>query len=63
MRGKSSSYIRETVCSSTAERPTVIPPRMTFGLSNGATSMHRPFQLCMRSKKSVEVALCSIQMI
>ena len=25
--------------------------------------MHRPFQLCMRSIKSVEVVLCSIQMI
>ena len=35
-----------TVYSSTVERPTVILPRMTFGLSNGVTSMHHPFRLC-----------------
>lgn len=44
-------------------KPTVILPRMTFGLSNGVTSMPHPFRLCMRSTKSEAVGLCSIQMI
>ena len=38
-------------------------PRRTFGLSNGATFMHRPFQLCMRSTKSVVAGQCSIRRI
>ena len=42
----------------TAEKPIVILPRMTFGLSNGATSMRHPFQLCMRSIKSEVDVLC-----
>jgi len=49
--------------SSTAGKRTVILPRMTFGLSSGATSMHRPFQLCMRNTRSVEVGLCSTRRI
>lgn len=56
-------FPQETVCSLTAERPTVIPPRMTFGRFSGATSMHRPFQPCMRSTKSEAADLCFIQMI
>lgn len=39
-----------TVCSLTAERPTAILPRMTFGLSSGATFMHRLFQLYIYEK-------------
>ena len=33
------------------------------GHSNGVTSMHRPFQLCMRSTKSVAVDRCSTRRI
>lgn len=33
------------------------------GRFSGVTSMHRPFQLCMRSTKSAAVDLCSIRMI
>ena len=63
MRGKSSSYVRETVCSLIVGKHIAIPHPMISGCSNGAISMHRLFQLCMRSTKSVEVALCSTQMI
>lgn len=42
---------------------TAILPRMIFGLFNGVTSMHRPFQLYMRNTRSVEVALCSTRRI
>lgn len=44
-------------------KPTAILHPIISGRSNGATSMHRPFQLCMRSTKSEAVGLCSIQMI
>ena len=47
----------------TAEKRTVILPRMTFGLSSGATSMHRPFQLCMRNTRSAAVGRCSTRRI
>ena len=63
MRGKSSSYIRETVCSSTAEKRTAILHPIISGRFNGAIFMHHPFRLCMRNTRSVEVGLCSIQMI
>ena len=45
------------------EKPTVILHPIISGLSSGATSMHHPFRLCMRNTRSVEVVLCSIQMI
>lgn len=53
----------ETVCSLIVGKHIAIPHPMISGCSNGAISMHRLFQLCMRSTKSVEVALCSTQMI
>ena len=57
------SYQPGTVCSSTAGKHTVIRLPIIFGLFNGATSIHRPFQLYMRNTKSVEVGLCSTRRI
>lgn len=42
---------------------TVILPRMTSGLSSGATSMHHPFRLCMRNTRSAAVGRCSTRRI
>ena len=57
------NWEQATVCSSTAEKPTVIQPPTISGRSNGVTSMHRLFQLCMRSTKSEAVGRCFTQMI
>ena len=57
------NWEQATVYSSTAERPTAIPPLTTFGRSNGATSMHRLFQPYMKSIKSEAADLCSTRRI
>ena len=57
------NWEQETVCSLTAEKPIAIPPRMTFGRSSGATSMHHLFQLYMKSTKSEAADLCSTRRI
>lgn len=44
-------------------KPTAILLPIIFGRSSGATSMHRSFQLCMRSTKSVVAGQCSIRRI
>lgn len=59
MRSKLISWAKETVCSSTAEKRTVIRHLTIFGRFSGVTSMLRSFQLCMRSTKSAVVILCS----
>lgn len=61
--GKSSSYVRETVCSLIVGKHIAIRLLTISGLFNGVIFMHRPFQLCMRSTKSVAVGLYSTQMI
>ena len=63
MRDRLISWARETVCSLTAERPTAIPPRMTFGRSSGVTSMRHLFQPYMKSIKSVVAVLYSTRRI
>ena len=56
-------YELETACLSTAGKRTAILHPIISGRSNGATSMHHPFRLCMRSTKSEAVGLCFTQMI
>lgn len=63
MRSKLISWAKETVCSSTAEKRTVIRHLTISGRSNGAISMHHPFRLCMKNTRSVEVCLCSTRRI
>ena len=52
MRSKLISWAKETVCSSTAEKRTVIRHLTISSRFSGATSMHRLFQLCMRNTRS-----------
>ena len=55
------SYEEQT--SLTAGKRTAILHPIIFGLFNGATSIHRPFQLYMKSTKSEAADLCSTRRI